>query len=119
MKRVNLFLIMITLIMYCLTTGIKAHGLDLDIQIIGSTVIKGGISFSDEDGASGQYIRIENLTDTNFSTIILQANKYGEFMLKGVPGHRYRITVEGDEDHTVSKEIVLESSANLENPEHY
>lgn len=101
----------------CSCKHAHAHGLHLDIQILSTAVIKGGISFSDEDGATDQYIRIENLTDTKFTTIILQSNKYGEFMFAGMPGHRYRITVEGDEDHIVSEEVFLIPSVTSNSPE--
>ncbi|OKY26422.1 MULTISPECIES: hypothetical protein [Thalassotalea] len=100
-------LITLIVLLFSYSTHLYAHELDLEVRVLSSSVIEGQISTSHDDGSFRQYISIENLTDTSFNKITLQSNHYGQFKLVGVPGHRYRIMLEGEEDHLVSEEVVL------------
>lgn len=89
--------------------SVLAHGMDLKVQAIGPAVMEGTLRFSDGSGAGDQYIQLQNLSDPSFSTLALQTDAEGKFMLAGVPEHRYRITAEGDEGHSVSVELVVKA----------
>lgn len=107
--NISYFTILIAF-MFGHSTQLFAHELGLELKVLSSSVIEGHISTSHDDGSFSQYISIENLSDASFSKFTLQSNQYGQFKLIGVPGHRYRIKLEGEENHIVSKEIVLPKS---------
>ncbi|MDO6426703.1 hypothetical protein Q4489_06740 [Thalassotalea sp. 1_MG-2023] len=112
--NIGYFITLITL-MFFHCKQLYAHELDLELKVLSSSVIEGQISTSHDDGSFSQYISIENLSDSSFSKLTLQSNQYGQFKLIGVPGHRYRIMLEGEENHIVSEEVVLPKSLPSDN----
>ena len=111
MSKVCRFVVAIMAATCLISHDALAHDIDLNVQVISPSVMQGALSFSDEGSALGQYIRIENLTDTRISELALQTDEDGRFIVAGIAGHRYRITAEGDEGHTVSVDVDLQLSA--------
>lgn len=77
--------------------------------------MRGILRFSDDSPAEGQFINIENLSNSSFSTVALQTDGTGQFKVSGIPGDLYRITAEGEEGHTVSMEMQLNMTVSPDN----
>lgn len=82
----------------------RAHDIDLELRSEGSVLV-GELRYSDQSAAQGNYVQIENLSDPRFTPLALQTGPGGRFQLAATPGHRYEVTVDGDEGHRISARI--------------
>ncbi|MFV0476712.1 MAG: hypothetical protein ACK5ME_02625 [Parahaliea sp.] len=79
--------------------------------------LTGQLVYSDGAPADGNYIRVQNLSDSAFSTLALKTNKQGNFQLALTPGHRYAITADGDEGHSITVKINTDTDEHRQNEE--
>ncbi|MFV0276627.1 MAG: hypothetical protein ACK5HY_05510 [Parahaliea sp.] len=93
--------------------GAATHDLDLRVQVVDGVQLEGQLVYSDGGPAGGNYIRVQDLVDKRYSTLALQTGEDGSFRLAGTPGHRYAVTAEGDEGHSMTVEITLAQSTPL------
>ena len=83
-----------------------AHDLDLVLRA-DQRELSGQLRYSDDTPAGGNFVRVSNLSDPDIAVLALQTDAEGRFRLTAVPGHRYEVTVEGDEGHSTASRIEL------------
>lgn len=87
--------------------GAGAHDILLEVVPVDSAWLEGTLRYSDEAPAAGNFVRITNLSDERFSELATTTDAAGEFRVAGVPGHRYAVTAEGAEGHSIAVEVTL------------
>lgn len=85
-----------------------AHDLDLQLRVQDSQTIAGALFYSDKSASAGEYIRVTNLSNPEYSEFALQTDDSGQFVFAGLPSHRYAVTALGQEGHEIRVEIVLD-----------
>ena len=87
--------------------GVGAHDILLEVAPVDSAWLEGYLRYSDDAPAAGNYVRITDISDDRFSEIATTTDAGGGFRVAGVAGHRYAVTAEGDEGHSVTVEVTL------------
>lgn len=87
--------------------GAGAHDILLDVAPVDSAWLEGHLRYSDDAPAAGNYVRITDVSDDRFSEIATTTDAGGRFRVAGVAGHRYAVTAEGSEGHSVTVEVTL------------
>lgn len=88
-----------------------AHDILLEVTPARNAWLEGSLRYSDDAPAAGNFVRIVDLSDARFSEIATTTNADGGFRVAGIPGHRYAVTAEGDEGHSVTVEVALSTAA--------
>jgi len=91
-------------------TAASAHGLLVQLRSDGQSV-SGTVYFSDGQPGAGEWVQMHDLTSPSAAVKSINAGPDGGFRFPASPGHRYRVSVSGDEGHTVDSEIVAEPAA--------
>lgn len=91
--------------------GAGAHDILLEVTPVDSAWLEGTLRYSDAAPAAGNYVSIADLSDDRFSEVATTTSADGGFRVAGVAGHRYSVTAEGDEGHSITVEVALAPSA--------
>lgn len=81
-----------------------AHGLLVSVRG-DATSVSGRVYYSNGDPGAGEWVQLLDLTQPGEPPIAMNAGKDGGFRFPAVDGRRYRISVTGEEGHTVDSEI--------------
>lgn len=109
MKPHNAFVACLLLLAW--PAGLRAHDMLLEVVPVDTAWLEGSLRYSDDAPAEGNYVRIADLSDNRFSEIATTTNAGGRFRVAGVAGHRYAVTAEGDEGHSITVEVTLAPAA--------
>lgn len=99
-------------VMAALTGTAYSHEMGFDV-LAGDGDLQGRLQYSDGSSAAQEFIRINNLTNAGYSPLVLQTDHDGNFRVAGMPGHRYAVTAEGEEGHSITIEAVVPSRAGI------
>lgn len=89
---------------------VAAHGLLLDAETDGDTIF-GAAYYSNGEKAVNESIALLDLTASAATPVSATTDAEGNFRFDVVRSHRYRVSVYGDEGHTVEVEVVAEPKA--------
>lgn len=89
---------------------VAAHGLLLDAETDGDTIF-GAAYYSNGERAVSETIELLDLTAPGAAPVSAQTDSDGNFKFDVVRSHRYRVSVFGDEGHSVEVEVVAEPKA--------
>jgi hypothetical protein len=104
MSRKNLAIVLALL---CAPLVVVAHGLLLDAETDGSR-IWGAAYYSSGEIAVNESVALLDLTTTNAAPVNTKTDDSGNFRFDAIRSHQYRVSVYGDEGHTVEIELTAE-----------
>ena len=87
-----------------------AHGLLISVRGDESSV-SGRVYYSSGEPGAGEWVQLFDLTTPSAQPLGINADSEGNFRFVGSNGHRYRISVTGEEGHAVDSEITLSADA--------
>jgi hypothetical protein len=87
-----------------------AHGLLARVRANGDSFV-GTAYYSGGEVAAGEWVEIFDITDGSTKVAEFAADSAGNFRYSGAAGHRYRISVHGDEGHSIELEILFARGA--------
>jgi hypothetical protein len=108
--RVTKLRLLILVLAACIQSAAFAHGLLARVRANGDTLV-GTAYYSSGEVAGGEWVEIFDITGDEVKVAGFAADADGNFLHAGAPGHRYRISVHGDEGHSIDLEISLARGA--------
>jgi hypothetical protein len=87
-----------------------AHGLLLDAESKGDTIF-GSAYYSNGEKAVNESIALLDITEPGSAAINARTDAAGDFTFQVTASHRYRLTVYGDEGHSVEIELTAGTEA--------
>lgn len=87
-----------------------AHGLLVSVRGDGQT-ISGRVYYSNGEPGAGEWVQLSDLTQARGENQGMAAGPDGAFSFAGVQGHSYRVTVTGEEGHSIQSDITLAPEA--------
>lgn len=105
--RLNLWIVVVLLMLPAITLG---HGLLLDAESDGSHIV-GSAYYSSGEVAVNESVALLDLSVPNATPLNAKTDSSGKFSFDVTRSHLYRVTVYGDEGHSVELEVLAEPQA--------
>lgn len=83
-----------------------AHGLRLEVRAEGACLI-GHVAYSDGWPGAQEVVRVADTAGASVPERTATADDQGRFAVSVVPGRTYRVSVSGDEEHRVERELSI------------